>query len=579
MKKTGLILMIAAVCAACSQNVDVMIVGGGASGTAAGVQAARLGATTLIVEETPWLGGMLTGAGVSAIDGNYDLRAGFFGEFTDAVADYYGGYDSLKTGWVSNIQFEPKVAAAILDSIASAEPNLKIWKCTRFVSAAKTDKGWKVTLEKDGKELNVKAKVLIDGTELGDVASACGVSYELSPVVQDLTMVLTVKDYGTDQSIDMPEGYDPMRYANCCINPLNHPSDKNQVLWDVEHMMTYGRLPGGSVMLNWPIEGNDFYVNMVEMSREERGDAVQEAKLQALGYLYFIQNELGLRNIGIDKEQYPTEDGFPMIPYHRESRRIDGVYRYAETEALDPYSTTAFRTGIAVGNYPIDHHHYQRSDWKNLPKSYNPIPSFTVPLGVMIPREVEDLIVAEKSISVTSMMNGSTRLQPVTLELGQAAGVLAALAVQGGCKVREVPVRQVQSLLLEAGARLQPYLDLQPGERGFEALQRIGSTGILRGEGRNVGWSNQMWMRADEPLLWCDLYLDEYYGIAHNTSTDEVATAEFCEILGQISGVRPELNAAPLTAPLTRKEAAIIIDSLLNPFEKFPVSHDGKLLR
>ena len=83
--KRILFVVVAAICAvACVQSVDVLVVGGGASGTAAGVQAARMGARTLIVEETPWLGGMLTSAGVSAIDGNYRLRGGIFGEFTDA---------------------------------------------------------------------------------------------------------------------------------------------------------------------------------------------------------------------------------------------------------------------------------------------------------------------------------------------------------------------------------------------------------------------------------------------------------------------------------------------------------------
>ena len=46
-------------------RVDVLIVGGGASGVTSGIQAARMGANTLILEETTWLGGMLTSAGVS----------------------------------------------------------------------------------------------------------------------------------------------------------------------------------------------------------------------------------------------------------------------------------------------------------------------------------------------------------------------------------------------------------------------------------------------------------------------------------------------------------------------------------
>ena len=41
-------------------EVDVLVIGGGASGVTAGIQASHMGSQTLIVEETPWLGGMLT---------------------------------------------------------------------------------------------------------------------------------------------------------------------------------------------------------------------------------------------------------------------------------------------------------------------------------------------------------------------------------------------------------------------------------------------------------------------------------------------------------------------------------------
>ena len=65
-------LVAAALLTACGgEQYDVVVVGGGVSGTTAGIRAARLGAKTLIVEQGPWLGGMLTSAGVSATDGNY----------------------------------------------------------------------------------------------------------------------------------------------------------------------------------------------------------------------------------------------------------------------------------------------------------------------------------------------------------------------------------------------------------------------------------------------------------------------------------------------------------------------------
>ena len=90
-------------------SYDVLIVGGGASGVSAALQAARLGSKVLVVEETSWLGGMLTAAGVSAIDGNHRMPSGIWGEFRAELYAYYGGPKAVETGWVSNTLFEPSV--------------------------------------------------------------------------------------------------------------------------------------------------------------------------------------------------------------------------------------------------------------------------------------------------------------------------------------------------------------------------------------------------------------------------------------------------------------------------------------
>ncbi|MCA8967573.1 MAG: FAD-dependent oxidoreductase, partial [Planctomycetes bacterium] len=94
------------------REVDVLVVGGGCSGAAAAIQAARAGASTLVCEETPWLGGMITAAGVSAIDGNEGaLGGGIFRAFRDFIEGHYGGREAVRTGWVSNTCFEPDLAA------------------------------------------------------------------------------------------------------------------------------------------------------------------------------------------------------------------------------------------------------------------------------------------------------------------------------------------------------------------------------------------------------------------------------------------------------------------------------------
>src|SRR5690606_36911126 len=102
-------------------KTDVIIVGGGASGTMAAIQAARLGVETVVIEETSWLGGMLTSAGVSAIDGNHRLPSGLWGEFRQHLYSYYGGPKAVEIGWVSNTLFEPSVGHNILQKMIKDE--------------------------------------------------------------------------------------------------------------------------------------------------------------------------------------------------------------------------------------------------------------------------------------------------------------------------------------------------------------------------------------------------------------------------------------------------------------------------
>lgn len=587
------------------EHVDVLVIGGGASGISAAIQSARMGVRTMVAEETPWIGGMLTSAGVSCIDGNYNLRSGLFGEFTDSLAVRYGGWDALKTGWVSNINYEPNVGQEIFTNMAAAcGSKLEVRRQTRMTDVRKEGALWKVTLEgADGKMSVVTADVLIDGTELGDVAKACGVEYrigmeassqtgesiapkEANGVIQDLTYVVMLKDYGpdADMTIDMPEGYDPAPFYNSALNPKNTDNATGQTIWSPQMMITYGKTPNGRYMINWPIYGNDYYVNTIEMTREERQEAYARAKNFTLQFVYFIQTELGMKNLGIADDVFPTEDGLALFPYHRESRRIVGEAFFTVDAAAAPYSYEYpyYRTGIAVGDYAVDHHHFRHPDWRNLPDlEFYPIPSYNVPMGVLLPKQddVKNLIVAEKSVSVSNLINGATRLQPVVMQLGQAAGVIAALSQYAGVDVKEVGVRKVQSALLEAGCYIMPYLDLPKDHRHFKALQRIGATGILRGEGRNVGWANQTWFRADEPLMAEEIF-DSGYGILDEgpVTIDELLNAVFG---GETPASWEEwwtglgLENYEPSRVITRLEAAVVIDSELDDFMRRDVDFDG----
>lgn len=596
-------------CSTATREVDVLIIGGGASGVAAGVQAARMGASALIVEETTWLGGMLTSAGVSAVDGNYRMPAGIFGEFREKLAEHYGGLDSLKTGWVSNVLFEPSVGNKVMHQLVEAEQNLTVlYEASPIDIKQESDGRWLAELkDSEGKTISVRAKILVDGTELGDIAKKVGVGYdlgmdsrfdtgeEIAPdsarnIIQDLTMVAILKDYGHDVTMAEPEDYDPDEFACTCINELCTNPDRVTQNHTPEHMMTYGKLPNGKYMINWPIEGNDIYLNIVEMTPEEREEALEIARSRTLRYVYFLQKELGMNNLGLADDEFPTADRLPFIPYHRESRRIHGLTRFTLNHIVTPYDTAdpLYRTAVAVGDYPVDQHHLAYDGLDTLPKiSFYPIPSYGLPLGSIIPSDVDNLLVTEKSVSVTNIANGSTRLQPVVVQIGQAAGAVAALAVKDNVKPSEISVREVQKAILDAGGYIMPFLDVDKTDVRFIPYQHIGAAGILRGEGRNVDWNNQTWLRADEPLTvdelvdFCDFYglspmkTEISQPVTFDTAVALIASATDKEVDGNKELAAYSLPAKSADDIITRGEFALIVDAVLDPFSSREVDIKG----
>ena len=585
-------IVVAAFLTACGgETYDVVVIGGGVSGTTAGIRAARLGAQTLIVEQGPWLGGMLTSAGVSATDGNYRLRGGMWGELRDSLEAHYGGAQSLKTGWVSNLLFEPSVGARIFRAMADNEEALTVKFETRATSIERTDEGWTLTLEGADGCQTVECKVLIDGTELGDVAAQLGVKYDIgmesrhvtgediapeeaNGIIQDLTMVMILKDYGRDMTIERPADYDSTLFACACENEICRTPKEANRLWSKQMMMTYGRLPNGKIMINWPIEGNDYYVNMIEMNDEERAEAVAKAKAHTRNFLYFIQHDLGLNTLYLADDEFPTEDLMPLMPYHRESRRMVGEVRFKLNHITDPYDFTLYRTAIAVGDYPVDQHHTRYTGWEALPNLYfHSIPSYGLPMGVLLPKEVDGLIVAEKSISVSNIVNGSTRLQPVVLQIGEAAGIVAALAVKQGIEPREVAVREVQREVLAGGGYLLPFLDLPATDPHFGAIQRVGVTGIIEGVGMTVGWENQSWFRINEAISMDELSRGLHSFDAEITHIAEQRNVTVQDLIDHGSVTAEQwaewgLENFDPQRDATRLECAVVIDKVLNPFAK-----------
>ena len=161
-EKISIMVILSLLIISCSENeyTEILVAGGGTSGVAAGIQAARMGVSTVIIGEHEWLGGMLTSAGVSATDGNYNLPGGIWGEFRAALEARYGGDSLLRTGWVSNILFEPSAGNQIFTAMAEAEPGLEVAGNATVTRVKRIRDKWRITVSRGDRQVRYYAKSL-----------------------------------------------------------------------------------------------------------------------------------------------------------------------------------------------------------------------------------------------------------------------------------------------------------------------------------------------------------------------------------------------------------------------------------
>jgi hypothetical protein len=576
-------------------HTSVLVIGGSAGGTAAAIQSARLGAPTLLIEPTRMIGGMLTAAGVSCTDGNDKLESGLWQEFREHLYDHYHTRD-LFTGWVSETCFEPKVGDSIFKMMIRNEKRLTLLPEADFIEVTK--KGNRVTgaiiRNKQQEFIRVVASITIDGTDLGDVFAGAGAAYDLGMedpayaketmapgkfnIIQDLTWVAILKDYGkgADKTIARPDGYDSTQFFCSCTDapcPEGKPYNVNAA-----RMLAYGLLPGNKYMINWPAHGNDYIVNVVEMNDAERKKYWQLAREKTLGFIYFIQTQLGYKNLGLADDEF-NGTGLAIMPYHREGRRVRGLVRVNVNHLVSPFDQpeALYRTGISVGDYPVDHHHAPEKKAPNI--NFPRVPSFNIPLGALIPEKIEGLLVAEKGISVSNIVNGSTRLQPCVMLTGQAAGALAAVSIKRGIQPRKAAIREVQKVLLDAGAWLMPYCDVPASDPAWRSIQQVGLTGIMKGYGKPEGWDNKTFFYPDSTITVAELIkgLKEVMPSFHFSLADPespVTMRELDNILSAFGKNRVPKNDIPAGSILNRRQIAQMIDNVLNPFS-LPVDWQG----
>ncbi|MFL0794148.1 MAG: FAD-dependent oxidoreductase [Prochlorococcus sp.] len=475
-----------------NEAIPLIVWGGGTGALAAAVQAARLGVRTLLLTPGPWLGGMVSAAGVSAPDG-HELscwQTGLWGAFLRemAVVEPSG----LDQNWVSCFGFHPSRAEQVLQGWVNDLPDLEWWSLVELKSLSrKADRLVSIEVEREGRCHQLHFNLLIDGSDLGDTLPFGEISHCWGWEAKETwnepsapsALRLENDPFFARQPVQSPTWVvmgqlDESRQPPAANSSLPHPFKQATERFGFERTVTYGRLPGGLVMLNWPHNGNDWHHGLEGVCSTEveiRNELAEAMQSHSLAFLDALQNNSNgwLKPGNVFPGSNPS---LALMPYWREGRRLSGMKTVSETDLLPltsgksrgllPLDKQGTCTSIAVGSYTNDHH-YPGEDWPLAAKNcqwggrWTGTP-FCIPYGALLSSEVENLLMADKAFSVSHMANGATRLQPMIFNLGQAAGVAAALALGNNIAPADLNVADIQQTLLRdplAPAAVVPIWD------------------------------------------------------------------------------------------------------------------------
>jgi hypothetical protein len=261
-----------------------------------------------------------------------------------------------------------------------------------------------------------------------------------------------------------PEGYDPRQYELLLrvfeagwretfqkFDPIpNRKTDTNN----------HGPFSTDNIGMNY---------DYPDASYERRREILQEHERYQKGWLYFIANDPRvpadvrgeMRKWGLAKDEFTDNGGWPHQIYVRESRRMLGTFVMTENELLKTKPTP---DPVGMGSYTIDSHNVQRyvtpdgavQNEGDIGVSTNG--PYSIAYGALVPRRGEaDNLLVPVCVSSSHIAFGSIRMEPVFMVLGQSAATAAALAIDGGLAVQDVPYAQLREKLLKDGQLLERH--------------------------------------------------------------------------------------------------------------------------
>jgi len=417
----GAILSVSARAAAQSRfdaaRPDVLVVGGTPAGVAAAIAAARRHQRVTLVAAGRDLGGIL----VDGFMNQWDLNV------TDDGASVERGifadmYDRLGNA------FEPDAAAQTFADMVAREPNIIVrygmaaigvapsnWPDGRHVDA--------VMFKSAGSNMTtiVRAPEIVDATDSADIAAMAGARYDrgrqdtgVDQRMQAVTEMFTLDGVDWDT---VQRGYDAAQFGPGRALPktawgyakLMHdykPVQPNAIVRD----QNLAHMPDGSVTVN-AID----IVGIDGLDPQQVEQAKRNTTVEAPHLVDFLRAHLpGFENARIGK--------YAPDVYVRETRHIDGVERLTSKDVWDGKIPD---DSIALASYPMDVHPVDIGDTPAFASTRH---VYGIPFGALVPKGLDNVILAGPAISASHEASGSARIVATTIEEGEAAGAAAAYA-------------------------------------------------------------------------------------------------------------------------------------------------------
>ncbi|MBQ4050282.1 MAG: FAD-dependent oxidoreductase [Oscillospiraceae bacterium] len=412
-------------------HYDVVVLGGGPAGCCAAVEAARNGAKTLLLESTGMLGGMATSGMVGPFmtsydrDGNRPVVGGLFREIISKLADRSAAIlpeetdsPSKYTSFIERYHrhvtpFDAFSMQVLLDEMTE-EAGVEVMLYTKFADCICEDGKIKAAVVAALEGLRcVTAELFIDCTGTAAAAAAAGVptwkGEEESGIPQPGTLMFEVSGAEDELVQSRPK------------RPIKVYLTREKGTYRVNHEHVF---------------------NVDAADSRSMSAAHREARRQVVESYRVLKEETpGFAGARIGQVA-------PVFGV-RESRHIKGLYTIT---VEDVSGGTRFPDRIAAYGFGMDVHIRSREMSGNFKIEVAEV--YYVPYRSMVPVNCSNLLVAGKTISCYSQAAGGLRCMPCAMAMGQAAGAAASIAVRKAVTPAEVPVDELQDLLLRHGAIL-----------------------------------------------------------------------------------------------------------------------------